>query len=165
MPTVHLICGSIGAGKTTYAEALTKVVKGVRFSIDEWIANLFLADRPEPATLEWALARVNRCEKQMWTLADQVIARGVDVVFDWGLTTFDQRDRFRARVAQTVAESKLHYLDVSRETRRARVLERSKAQPRTHLFDVSEELFDAMEAIFEAPSDDELYGAMIVCED
>jgi adenylate kinase family enzyme len=30
---VHLVCGS-GAGKTTYAEALSKRIGGVRFSID-----------------------------------------------------------------------------------------------------------------------------------
>jgi predicted kinase len=165
MPTVHLICGSTGAGKTTYSAALTQRVKGIRFSIDEWIGNLFLVDRPEPATLEWALARIDRCERQVWTLADQLIARSIDLVFDWGLSTFEQRDRFRARVAQTSATSKLHYLDVSRETRRARVLKRSEAAPETHLFEMTEAMFDAMEGLFEPPSDDELYGAMIVCED
>jgi adenylate kinase family enzyme len=29
---VHLVCGSTGAGKTTYAEALSKRIGGVRFS-------------------------------------------------------------------------------------------------------------------------------------
>jgi predicted kinase len=165
MPTVHLICGSTGAGKTTYAVALAARVKGIRFSIDEWIGNLFLPDRPEPATLEWALARIDRCERHMWTIADQLIARSIDIVFDWGLSTVDQRDRFRTRIAQTSAKSKLHYLDVSRETRRARILKRSQTEPRTHLFELSDAMFDAMEGLFEPPSDDELYGAMIVCED
>jgi predicted kinase len=165
MPTAHLICGSTGAGKTTYAAALSERTRGVRFSIDDWIANLFLADRPNPASLDWALQRIDRCERQMWTVADQVIARGVDVVFDVGLSTLDQRDRFRMRAAQTAAESKLHYLDVSRGTRRARVLKRGQTGSRPHALDVTEAMFEAMEGLFEPPTDDELYGAMIVCED
>ena len=165
MSTVHLICGSTGAGKTTYAMALSQRIKGIRFSIDEWIGTLFLPDRPAPSTLEWAVERMDRCERHMWTIADQLIARSVDIVFDWGLSTFAQRDRFRTRIAQTAAESKLHYLDVSRETRRARILARLKSDPKSHLFEVTEAMFDAMEGLFEPPSDDELYGAMIVCED
>jgi predicted kinase len=165
MPRVHLICGSTGAGKTTYAAALSERIRGVRFSIDDWMANLFLADRPDPSSLDWALQRIDRCERQIWTIAEQLLVRSVDVVFDFGLSTLDQRDRCRRRVAQTAAESKLHYLDVSPETRRARVLKRSQATPRTHVFEVTEAMFEAMEGLFEPPTDDELYGAMIVCED
>jgi predicted kinase len=165
MSTVHLICGSTGAGKTTYAIALSQRIKGIRFSIDEWIGTLFLPDRPTPSTLEWAVERMDRCERHMWTIADQLIARSVDIVFDWGLSTFAQRDHFRTRIAQTSAESKLHYLDVSQETRRARILSRLKTDPKNRLFEVTEAMFDAMEGLFEPPSDDELYGAMIVCED
>ncbi len=171
MPRVHLICGSTGAGKTTYAAALSERIRGVRFSIDDWMANLFLADRPDPSSLDWALQRIDRCERQIWTIAEQLLARDVDVVLDFGFSTLDQRDRCRMRVAQTVAESKLHYLDVSLETRRKRVLQRSQAtprtprMPRTHVFEVTEVMFEAMEGLFEPPTDDELYGAMIVCED
>ncbi len=43
-PRVHLIAGSTGAGKTTYARALAEQVGGVRFSIDEWMTALFWMD-------------------------------------------------------------------------------------------------------------------------
>jgi hypothetical protein len=81
-----------------------------------------------------------------------------------GLSTRDQRERMRMLVAQTRAESKLHYLDVSVETRRARVLRRG-TETRGQSFEISPPMFEAMERYFEAPTDDELYGAMIVCED
>jgi len=165
MATVHLICGSTGAGKTTYATALAQRTRGIRFTIDEWMATLYLPDRPSPGSLEWAIERIDRCERQIWTLAEQLLARNIDVVLDLGLSTRDDRDRMRMRAAQTSAESKLHYLDVSRTTRRRRVLERNFVMPRTHPFEVSDAMFDAMEAWFEPPTDDELYGAMIVCED
>ena len=38
---IHLICGSTGAGKTTYALELAERIGAVRFSIDEWMTALF----------------------------------------------------------------------------------------------------------------------------
>lgn len=164
MAVVHFICGPTGAGKTTYAIALAERAKAVRFTIDEWMANLFVADRPPTASLEWALERTARCEAQMWSIADTLLARGVDVVFDLGVSRRDHRDRFRARASQTPASIKMHYLDVPRETRRARVRARSVQRTGTYAFEVDDAMFDWMEQWFELPSDDELYGAMIVCD-
>ena len=45
-PMIYLICGSTGAGKTTYAIQLTAKVGAVRFSIDEWMKALFWMDAP-----------------------------------------------------------------------------------------------------------------------
>jgi predicted kinase len=164
MPTVHLICGSTGAGKTTYAKALADRVRGVRFSIDEWMASLFLADRPDPLILAWAVERTARCEKQMWAIADQLLARGTDVVYDVGLSKREHRDRFRARAGQVGAESKLHFLDIDAETRRERVRQRNEERRgEASFFVVTDPMFDWMERWFEAPDDDELYEAMIVC--
>lgn len=165
MPTAHLVCGSTGAGKTTYATALAKRAGAVRLSLDEWMTRLFVPDRPDPPSVTWAVERIGRCEDQMWSLAEQVLERGMSVVLDFGLSRFDDRERLRARIAQTRAESKLHYLDVGRDTRRARILERVAQNSPGHSFAVTEAMFDAMEALFEPPTDDELYGAMIVCED
>jgi predicted kinase len=164
MAVVHFICGPTGAGKTTYAIALAERAKAVRFTIDEWMANLFIADRPPTANLQWALERTARCEAQMWSIADPLIARGVDVVFDLGVSRREHRDQFRARASQTPASIKMHYLDVPRETRRARIHARNAQQTGTFAFVVNDPMFDWMEQWFELPSDDELYGAMIVCD-
>jgi predicted kinase len=163
MPTVHLICGAIGAGKTTYARALADRVRGVRFSIDEWIANLFLPDRRPDLDLAWVIERTARCEAQMWVVADALLARGVDVVFDVGLSKREHRERFRLRAAQVGADPKLHYLDVEEATRRARVRARNAERSGPFSFEVTDAMFDFMENVFEAPGDDELIGAMIGC--
>ena len=163
MPTVHLICGAPGAGKTTYAAALAKRTKGVKFTTDEWMATLFGADWPPSATLDWILDRETRCEAGMWLAADQLIGAGIDVILDIGLSKRDHRDRARMRVARTTAESKLHYLDVDRDARLERVMQRNAERAGTHAFHVSQPMFDFFDRWFEPPTDDELYGAMIVC--
>jgi predicted kinase len=163
MATVHFICGPLGAGKTTYATALAQRAKAVRLSVHEWMGELFGPDRPPTAAPEWEMERSARCEGPMWTVADQFVARGVDVVFDIALARRDDRDRFRARASQTAALIKMHYLDVPRDVRRARVLARQREAGATSSA-MTEAAFDAFDAVFEAPTDDELYGAMIVCD-
>jgi predicted kinase len=61
----HMICGSTGAGKTTYAKALANEVGGICFSIDEWMVRLFGEDAPKNLTPAWFVPRVSRCEAQM----------------------------------------------------------------------------------------------------
>ncbi len=162
MPTVHLICGSTGAGKTTYSLALADRLGALRFSIDEWMASLFMADAPPTPDLTWALERTARCEAQMWLLAEQLLARGSDVIFDVGLSKREHRDRFRARAAQMGVAARLHFLDVDVETRRARVHRRNAEKSASYSFEVSDAMFDFMEGWFERPSAEELGGAEVV---
>jgi hypothetical protein len=55
--TIHLLCGSTGAGKTTHARDLVAQTGAVSFSIDAWMAALFWMDAPEPPDPAWAIAR------------------------------------------------------------------------------------------------------------
>jgi hypothetical protein len=57
----------------------------------------------------------------------------------------------------------MHYLDVPRDVRRARVRAREREVGGAGSA-MTEAAFDAFDAVFEAPTDDELYGAMIVCD-
>jgi predicted kinase len=165
MPTAHLICGPPGAGKTTYAIALAARLHAVRFSVEQWLAALFAADESGALGVEWMLERAERCERQMWSVAEQVLMAGTSVVLDLGLPRADDRDRWRAHVAGTIAESKLHYLDVGREIRRSRILERNRSASSSGPLTMTEVVFDRLDARFEDPTDDELYGAMILCEE
>jgi predicted kinase len=163
MSTVHLVCGPVGAGKTTYARALADRIRGVRFSTDEWMASLFLPDRPAALTLAWVIERTARCEAQIWAVADSLLQRGVDVVFDVGLSRREHRERFRLRAGEVGADPKLHYLDVEEATRRERVRLRNEQRTGPFFFEVTDAMFNFMENAFEPPGDDELIGAMIGC--
>jgi predicted kinase len=164
---VHLICGPTAAGKTTYAAALATRAHAVHFSLEEWMSRLYWGpDAPSVrtlASLAWPPDQIARCEAQMWAIADQMLAIDVSVIFDVDLSTREHRDDLRDRALQVGAEAKLHYLDVDRETRKARVIRRNEsATPLA--FAMTDETFDFLEGEFQPPSDDELYDAMIVCE-
>jgi hypothetical protein len=64
----------------------------------------------------------------------------------------------------TRASVKMHYLDVERATRLARIQRRNQERTSPLALEMSPETFDALDRAFQAPTDDELYGAMIVVE-
>jgi len=59
---VILVCGPVGAGKTTYSMALAKEKDAIRFSIDPWMQTLFTKDM-KSLDYEWMLERVERCDQ------------------------------------------------------------------------------------------------------
>ncbi|MEQ9519073.1 MAG: ATP-binding protein [Parvibaculum sp.] len=152
---VNLICGSTGAGKTTYAQKLADERGAVRFSIDEWMSELFWPDQMPGTDYRWAIERVERCERQIWTVSREVLARGSEVVLDLGFTKREQRERFCAWADKTGAETITHYLAVDAATRRARVYQRNAEKGDTFAFEVTDEMFDFMETIFEPPTGEE----------
>jgi predicted kinase len=80
--TLHLICGSTGTGKTTYAMALSEKLGAVHFSIDEWMVNLYGPDAPQPPDWAWISTRVSRCRDLIAAMALQTARRNVPVVLE-----------------------------------------------------------------------------------
>jgi predicted kinase len=159
--TLHVIFGPSGAGKSTYAKQLARSEPAVHFAIDEWMARLFAADMPEPLEFEWMMARVERCEAQIWSVAASTMAAGTSVVLDLGL----MRKTDRAQVAEIAEACELplqfHFVTASADVRRARVLERNEVRGETFSIDVSPDMFDFIEGVYEAPDAQELRGAII----
>ena len=153
---VHLICGLTGAGKSTYAEALRRDLRAVRFSIDEWNNRLFFMDRDPTSDFRWFYDRVQRSCAQMRATAEQVIAAGVPVIFDCGFTDRKERQIFYDWATGLRYDVALHYLDVDIKTRWQRVQKRNTEQGETFMLEVTREMFDFMERIWEAPDPDEM---------
>src|SRR5437764_9092877 len=95
-PAFHLVCGPIGAGKTTYSLALTERLKGIHFSIDEWMVGLFGKDQPKTIQFDWVVERVGRCEQQIGQLATQCARAGVAAVLDLSFLRMRDRTKFAA---------------------------------------------------------------------
>jgi len=155
---IHLICGSTGAGKTTYALRLSDRLKGVRFSIDEWMTTLFWMDTPQPLNPAWSMERVERCMTQIWAVALQTAARNVPCVLDLGFSQTKSRAKF-ADFAQAAGLSvQLHFIDVPAEERWRRVASRNARKGETYQlgFDITREMFDFVEGLWEPPTHAEM---------
>lgn len=155
MPSVHIICGPTGAGKTTFARDLAVERGGLRFSIDEWMAALFAADAPEPLTFDWAIERVGRCEDMIWQTGLAALAAGCDIVLDLGFDRREQRDRFRALAGEAGHGVALHHVNAPRDERLARVRRRNGDGSEILAFQVTDSMFDFMEDRFEPPVPEE----------
>lgn len=155
---IHLVCGSTGAGKTTYALALTERIGGVRFSIDEWMSALYWMDTPKPLIPEWSLERVARCTSQIWSTAAQVAARGVPCVLDIGFSTARSRADIADLAGAAALSVQLHFIDVPADEPWRRVRARNAERGATHQlpFAVTREMFDFVETMFERPTEGEM---------
>ena len=152
----HIICGATGAGKTTVALRLAEEFGAARFSIDEWMTALFWPDTPQPIEFDWTIERINRCEAVIAETASRLAHLGVSSVLDLGFTRAEHRARFAEIAANAGAPVRLHWVDVPADTRRERVRGRNRDKGETYRLEVTDEMFDFMESIWEPPSDEEM---------
>ena len=143
---VHLICGPTGAGKTTYARRVAEAAGAVRFSIDEWMSALFWMDAHDPFP-----------PALIWRTAAEVCRRGVPCVLEIGLTTAAARARYAGLALQAGFEVKLHLVDAPVDERWERVETRNRSPEADQLpFEVTREMFDFVETMWERPTAAEL---------
>jgi predicted kinase len=153
----HLIAGSTGAGKTTYAMALAAELGAVRFSIDEWMTTLFGPDQPAGAPdFRWMMQRIGRCEAMIWTNVLQLAGKGVPSVLDLGFTRSDHRAKFAALACEAGLRAELHHVDVPADERWRRVQQRNSEKGATYRLEVTRGMFDFVERLWEPPSDAEI---------
>jgi len=159
--TLNVIFGPCGAGKTTYAHAFARRERAVAFILDDWMARLFGPDMPEPLQYEWMLERVGRCEAQIWATTAGVLAAGTSVILDIGLMRRADRARVRGIAEATNLPLQFHFVSAPQAVRRARVLDRNVVRGESFAIEVTPDLFDFIEGVYEPPEPDELTGAVI----
>jgi len=155
MPTIHMICGPVGVGKTTYAAKLAADIGAVRFSIDDWISELFFPDGPMPLTYDWAVERAKRCEAQILAVSRDVLALGTDVIWDLGFMESAQRRRILDDVGNWPCAVRLHALEAPTDIRRERVRQRNVERTDGYALEITDEIFDFMESRSEPVDDGE----------
>lgn len=153
---IHMVTGLTGAGKSTYSETLALDENGVRFSIDDWMSNLFFMERDVTTDFDWFYERVQRCTKQMRDAAELTLRTKTPVIFDCGFTNSHERGLFYDWADDLGYSVALHYLDVDHAVRWQRVQSRNEQQGATFALNVTREMFDFMQNIWEAPSPDEM---------
>jgi predicted kinase len=161
MAVVHIVFGQQGAGKTSYSRKLADREQGVRFSIDDWMGELYNPDFPRPISFPWIMERVWRCERRIWAVASDVTQRGRNVILDLGFMKVDDRSRFIALAQAGNLAVRTHFVTAPLEIRRDRVLSRNVSKGDTFSFEVTPAMFDFMETQFELPTDSELSTCVV----
>lgn len=156
MAKIHLICGPVGAGKTTFATQFAREHGAVLFSIDEWMTTLFTPDLPGDIEYGWAMERIGRMESLIWSHIRQLMPLDIDAVLDLGLLQRTHREKFYALAARHAFDICLHFVGADRELRWQRVQARNEEKGGTYTMDVDRAMFDFCENLFEKPSPEEL---------
>lgn len=150
--TIHVLCGFIGAGKTTFAKMLEEQTGAVRITKDEWLIRMVGND----PTIDGYADYDGRMCGLSRDVAFQLAAKGIDVIIDEGVWQKEQRDILRRRAEEAGAQAVVYYLDTPIETIRERVVRRNMNAARDS-FKISGELLDFYLQYWEPPTDDEEY--------
>lgn len=153
-PTLFLMVGLPGSGKTVRARELAAQHAAVQLTPDEWMITLFGRDdrhQTRPDGKRWLL------EGRLVALAVDLLRLGVSVVLDFGLWSRDERSALRWMAGAVGASCEVVYLPVEREVQWRRIQERGESAPE-RTFPMAEEELDGWTAGFEVPDGDELSG-------
>ncbi|MDV3437341.1 ATP-binding protein [Stenotrophomonas sp. C2852] len=149
-PTLHLVCGKIGAGKSTLSQQLALKPRHVLISEDAWLAALY------PGEIHSIADYLQRAATLRNVLADHLRAllqAGVSVVLDFPFNTPGSRAWAREVFSPAGAAHQLHFLDVADEVCKARL--RARNALGEHPFQASDEEFERITRHFVAPAPEE----------
>ncbi len=152
-PVAYIICGFIGAGKTTFSRKLEKETGAIRITKDEWIVTIFGNKITLDKNFEDYDKRITQLAKDF---AFKILQSGGDVILDEGFWLKSQRIDIRKKISELGATPVLYYVKSSIDTMRARVVDRSKI-PSKDSFEISGEMFDGYLQYWQPPEEDEEY--------
>jgi predicted kinase len=150
--TVYVICGFIGAGKTTFAKQLEAQTGAVRITKDEWLIRI-VGNDPTIDGYEDYDGRMCGLSRDV---AFRLAEKGIDVIIDEGVWLKEQRDILRRRAEEVGAQAVVYYLNTPIETIRERVARRN-TNTANDSFTISEELLDGYLQYWQPPGEDEEY--------
>ena len=150
-PIAYVICGFIGAGKTTFARKLEKETKAIRITKDEWMIKIF----GNKITSDKNFERYDKNITELATdIAFKILKSGKDVIIDEGFWVKSQRDEMRKKIINVGAKPIFYYVESSVAKMKERVISRSKNPPKDS-FEINELMFDKYFKYWEPPTEEE----------
>jgi predicted kinase len=151
-PIVYLICGFIGAGKTTFAKKLEEKTGAVRITKDEWSIRLIGNDPTIDGYEEWDRKIIGLSRDIAFYLAE----KDIDVIMDEGFWAKEERDELKRKIEAIGAKAVMYYVDTPIETIRERVVGRNSNLTKES-FKISREMLDNYLTHWQPPSENEDY--------
>lgn len=142
-PTLTILCGLPGSGKTTAADRLVRSTGAARLSPDDWMMRL--------GSSLWDGILRERIEQLQWQIGQELLQSAVDVVIEWGTWGRQERDRLREDARALGARVELLVLDADDEELWRRLSARGAEDPPITLEQVA-----AYRESFQAPTAEEL---------
>jgi predicted kinase len=149
-PTLHLLIGLPGSGKTTLAKILQELTDSVRVSSDDYRLLLF----PKPKFTQ-------KEHDNLYAMIDHnvehLLQAGHSVVYDANLNRRVHREEKYALARKYEANVKLWWVQTEQELSKQRRVEESKHHHLVPRDETPGEMHDRISDLFEAPVEDELY--------
>jgi len=149
-PTVFLMVGLPGTGKTARAKELAAEHQALLLTPDAWMIPLFGQTQPE--------GKRDVLEGRLIWLAFEALRLNVNVVLDFGFWGRDERSALRWLATSVGAECKVVYMPVDRALQLSRIQDRQARTPQ-ETFPMTEVELDAWREQFDVPGKAELSGA------
>lgn len=127
-PTLYLICGLPGAGKTTRAVAIARATGAVRLCPDEWLVAMGISLVDYPIRF--------RLQEHMVQHGKILLRSGVSVVVEFGSWSRREREDIRQIAGRTAAATELHFVDAPLSELARRVRERGDPDANSLVDDV-----------------------------
>ena len=144
-PTLYLMVGLPGSGKTTRAKEIEARHAALRLTPDEWILALYGndLDRPHRDAVR------DPVEAVQWQVAQRALALGCNVVLDWGFWSHAERLAYRRQAEALGARVELVFLDADIDELWSRISRRDESASGTlHITRAELELWSTL---FEPP--------------
>ena len=143
MPTLYLMVGLPGAGKTTLAKQIEAERGALRLTPDDWMhaLNIDLFDEEMRAKIE-AL---------QWEQAARALKLGIDAILDFGFWSHQEREDFVSRAEKLGAKAHICYLNVPIDELKKRVRSRSESGG----VPITNEQLDSYIELFEPPTEEQ----------
>lgn len=149
-PMLHMVCGKIGAGKSTLTRRLAEAPATVLISEDAWLAALYPG---EIAALPDYVRASTRLKRVMAAHVVALLNAGVSVVLDFPANTVSSRAWARGIFETAGVAHRLHFLDVPDAICKARL--RARNASGEHPFETTDAEFDLITRHFVAPAEAE----------
>lgn len=147
---LHLFCGKIAAGKSTFAKRLSHQSDSLLISEDDWMSALY---GPELKSFDDYVRYSARLRSIMGPHLISLLRSGTSVALDFPANTRNLRAWMKDLADAAEVLPILHYLDIPEAQCRDRLRKRNATG--AHAFAPSDADFDLISRYFEAPEQDE----------